>query len=88
MAEGTTAGVSPFSEADFERALNEEKGSTPAEGWARLKETENAEIWRKVVPGVAVQGYYKDNCNVHNMTLEYRTDFLYPSVSASVKRRL
>lgn len=33
---------------------DEEKADTSVEGWTRLRQSEKAEIWRKVTTGVAV----------------------------------
>ena len=53
MAEGeASSGTSPFTDEDFQRALNEEKANSAEEGWSRLKETEHVEIWRKIEQGV------------------------------------
>jgi len=40
----------PFSEADLERILREEKSSNQEEGWKFMSRTETAEVWRKSEP--------------------------------------
>ena len=42
----------PFDDAFFQKLLDLEESKSEKEGWSRLKDTENAEIWRKIEPGV------------------------------------
>jgi hypothetical protein len=53
MAEGETAsGSSPFTDADFDHLLEDEKADSAESGWSRVKENDSGEVWRKVVQGV------------------------------------
>ena len=53
MAEGGTAG-SPFTEADFQRILDEEKSDSAQDGWLLMKRSPDVETWRKKVPDVDI----------------------------------
>ena len=56
MAEATASDdgkASPFTEADFQRVLDEEK-SDSEEGWHRMKKSAEVEVWRKKVPDVDI----------------------------------
>ena len=46
------AGTCPFTQDEFKHILAVEKATSADDGWTRLKETENVEIWRKIEQGV------------------------------------
>jgi hypothetical protein len=53
MSGGDAAG-SPFTEADFQRILDEEKSDSAQDGWLLMNQSRDVETWRKKVPDIDI----------------------------------